>query len=909
MPKMRLGWYAGASTALAGTVVLSAFYQRANFYSAMVYLAQSNFCLLVLVNFSLFLYSSFVYGLTRLFFGPLRAVEVEQLTERAWFAITETCLAMTIFREEIGAWFLVMFAALVTGKVWGWIGDGRVEILEQQPPANPRLFHLRLSVSLSLSFIYDIYILRYAINTVIQQARPNMMVMFLFEFAVLATCSWRTGARYALSLTEQNIQESQKRTRLAERRREIREEREVIIRRRQAAEAAGEPVSDNQEPLPHEDDIDEMDIEVPGWSAKGEWVLWLDLITDMIKLGIYVAFFFMLLTFYGLPIHIMRDLFMTSRDFVKRLGALLRYRKAIQEMNKYPDATEQELSREDTCIICREEMRPWDAENNQGAIDRVRPKKLPCGHILHLGCLKSWLERQQVCPTCRSPVTGGDAVRPAQQRAAGLRIDIGGARPGGQQQPPANGGDIAAQGQQDGAGVNPQRAAGPRIFNLGPIRFGFGANNQQVQELAQQFGMPRGGFNQGGAPPAAPNAPPAVAHHAAVPAPAHQLTGDNFQNIGILIQQVDQMIQREVQSLQSTQQELQTIQLLHAELQRLRSRQHLQDQAQPGQAQPAVSPSLHRPQTPAWAQTPTWAQNPTFPPTPAVAPTSATAPTPAVAPTPSLAFSSALAQYQQNLAALNQYQGHTPLPNVPPRNQSPFMARHGASSVATPIPAGSAELPDGVVIPPGWSLLPLQRLDGSSSSTQPSVQGDTQTTNGEGSSVFQTNAPTAQHLSAESQNNEVQSAGVFPQAAQTEEQPTPRSVLTAQFTRVVDPPNVVAPSPRMPNWGGSAQLFGNTARLDQAESTSHTETPAEAFVNSSAAIESNSQLGSGVEAKAAVSREPSESSESSEASESSDQDDSPAETSLDGKGKGRAVTVEDANDEDGDEDEAENAEN
>jgi hypothetical protein len=47
MPKMRLGWYAGASTALAGTVVLSAFYQRANFYSAMVYLAQSNFCLLV----------------------------------------------------------------------------------------------------------------------------------------------------------------------------------------------------------------------------------------------------------------------------------------------------------------------------------------------------------------------------------------------------------------------------------------------------------------------------------------------------------------------------------------------------------------------------------------------------------------------------------------------------------------------------------------------------------------------------------------------------------------------------------------------------------------------------------------------------------------------------------------------
>lgn len=230
-----------------------------------------------MVNFSLLLYSSLVYGLTRIFYGHLRAIEVEQLTERAWFAITETCLAMTIFREEIGAWFLVMFAALVTGKIWGWIGDGRVEILEQQPPANPRLFHLRLSVSLTLSFIYDIYILRYTINTVIQQARPTMMVMFLFEFAVLATTSWRTAARYALSLTEQNIQESQKRTRLAERRKEVREERENIIRQREAAASNGEEVSND--PLPSEDDVDEMDIEVPGWEAKGEFVLWLDLVT------------------------------------------------------------------------------------------------------------------------------------------------------------------------------------------------------------------------------------------------------------------------------------------------------------------------------------------------------------------------------------------------------------------------------------------------------------------------------------------------------------------------------------------------------------------------------------------------------------------------------------------------------
>ena len=85
-------------------------------------------------------------GLQRLFYGPLRPIEIEQLYEKAWFAITETCLAMTIFREEVGGWFLVMFVCLLIGKVWGWIGEGRVEILEQQPPSNPRLFHARLSV-------------------------------------------------------------------------------------------------------------------------------------------------------------------------------------------------------------------------------------------------------------------------------------------------------------------------------------------------------------------------------------------------------------------------------------------------------------------------------------------------------------------------------------------------------------------------------------------------------------------------------------------------------------------------------------------------------------------------------------------------------------------------------------------
>ena len=34
----------------------------------------------------------------KIFFGRLRAAEFEHLMERAWYAVTETCLAFTVFK-------------------------------------------------------------------------------------------------------------------------------------------------------------------------------------------------------------------------------------------------------------------------------------------------------------------------------------------------------------------------------------------------------------------------------------------------------------------------------------------------------------------------------------------------------------------------------------------------------------------------------------------------------------------------------------------------------------------------------------------------------------------------------------------------------------------------------------------
>ena len=219
-------------------------------------------------------------GLQKLLYGPLRVIEIEQLYEKAWFAITETCLAMTIFREEVGFWFFVMFVSLLIGKVWAWIGEGRVEILEQQPPANPRLFHFRLSSSLLLSTAFAFYMLNHSVQTVREQAEPNMMVMFAFEFAVLTVTSLSTALRYTISLREMAIIKEQTKIRLQERQARILRDQEEA--RQNAAGPGNTHISDvGSSSAEINPDFEEDDVEVPGWEDKGRWIFYLDLATGL----------------------------------------------------------------------------------------------------------------------------------------------------------------------------------------------------------------------------------------------------------------------------------------------------------------------------------------------------------------------------------------------------------------------------------------------------------------------------------------------------------------------------------------------------------------------------------------------------------------------------------------------------
>lgn len=479
---------------------------------------------------------------------------------------------MTIFRGELGGWFLVMFVCLLVGKVWGWIGEGRVEFLEQQPPANPRLFHTRLAASLLLSVLFNAYMLEYCIVTVLEQARPDMMVMFGFEFAVLTILSGSTAARYAISLVEIFITHQQTKAKIEESRAEIRAAREEATRQHEQSGASGSPAN-----LPDENDVNELELDVPGWEEKGRWVFYLDLATDFLKLTVYLTFFAILFTFYGLPIHILRDVVVTIRSFGRRIIDFMRYRNATRDMNeRYADATVEEVAREEVCIICREEMTSWQQPPAQGPAgrprripERLRPKKLPCGHILHFSCLRSWLERQQNCPTCRRPVI---APRNAGLAGDGARVN---AAPG--VQPNLPGGNQAADPN------GPQRDGVPRarVYQFGPFRIGFGAGrgdlfhniHRQIHQgnapLQQPVNVnPHGarqiGFGFGFGRPAP--APVPGAHPTSIPT-------SNVANMQNQLQQMEQHITQEISSLRVTAEQLHVVRMLQTELQRLRSLQ------------------------------------------------------------------------------------------------------------------------------------------------------------------------------------------------------------------------------------------------------------------------------------------------------------------------------------------------
>jgi len=316
-------------------VVMNAYYQKKQFYPSVVYITKSSPCMAVLYVQAFVVVIITGKFMIKLFFGQLRAAETEHLIERSWYAVTETCLAFTVFRDDFSPRFVALFTVLLFLKCFHWLAEDRIDYMERSPLIS-FLFHIRAVSFTALLAVLDLYFISHAYQNTLYKG-PSVQLVFGFEYAVLLTAVIHVFVKYVLHAVDL-----------------------------------------------HRDNP---------WENKAVYLLYTELVLSCVKVVLYFLFLAIMIKVHTFPLFIIRPMYMTVREFKKALSDVVLSRRAIRNMNTlYPDATADDLSTSDNvCIICREEM-------------HTLCKKLPCNHIFHTSCLRSWFQRQQTCPTCRMDV-------------------------------------------------------------------------------------------------------------------------------------------------------------------------------------------------------------------------------------------------------------------------------------------------------------------------------------------------------------------------------------------------------------------------------------------------------------------------------------------------------------------------
>ncbi|KAM3329942.1 hypothetical protein ACQJBY_026770 [Aegilops geniculata] len=360
---IRLQTYAAFSLLATTSAVYYAFSSREQFYPAMVYLSSSNICFVLLLNTGLVAMCTTWQLVKRIFLGTLREAEVEQLNEQSWREVVEILFAVTIFRQDFSVAFLAMVAALLLVKALHWLAQKRVDYIETTPSV-PMLSHIRIVSFMVFLLAVDCIFLSRSLMPLIKNREASVAIFFSFEYMILATSTISIFVKYVFYVSDM-LMEGQ-------------------------------------------------------WEKKAVYTFYLELISDLVHLSLYMLFFVAIFLNYGVPLHLIREMYETFRSFRICVSDYVRYRKITSNMNeRFPDATADELNASDaTCIICREEM--------------TTAKKLLCGHLFHVHCLRSWLERKHTCPTCRAPIVPPDNGRTAsaQQHGAQPGVQLGIGAPG-----------------------------------------------------------------------------------------------------------------------------------------------------------------------------------------------------------------------------------------------------------------------------------------------------------------------------------------------------------------------------------------------------------------------------------------------------------------------------------------------
>jgi len=417
---------------------------RQQFYLAVVYVQSSKLSYIIFGNAIIALAVSTFSLLTKLFLdGGLRPNERDAIGENIRWDVTETCLALTIFRSELDVVTAVMFLGLVVVKCLHWsaelrgshlrmteevfvypddedLGGNNNDANNAQTRAKSwyqriprlRMTHIRYYLFLCTLLIVDLLAVAHCALSVATDG-PSVQILFGFEFAIMLISAASSLMSYNLHVIDGLM---------------------GFLHHWAEGEHHHNPVGGMAEPTANEGDANtnngpEQEADAaqaqqpqqqqqqrpksiagillkhfanPWRDQRATFSFVIELQAQAAKFLFYVVFFAIVFTYYGMPINIFREVYVSFQQLRRRLIAFNNYRRLTTNMEKRFESVtdEEELDRlGHTCIICRDQM------DLLGGC-----KKLPgCGHAFHTHCLREWLVQQQTCPTCRADIAANEA--------------------------------------------------------------------------------------------------------------------------------------------------------------------------------------------------------------------------------------------------------------------------------------------------------------------------------------------------------------------------------------------------------------------------------------------------------------------------------------------------------------------
>ncbi|KRZ15147.1 RNA-binding protein NOB1, partial [Trichinella zimbabwensis] len=257
--QVRYGHLLVFSLLLTAAVVLNAFHQRKQFYPSMVYLSKSN-------------------------------ASVTHIADRAMFAVTETCLAFTIFRDDFSPRFVAQFTQLFFFKCFHWMAEERIDYMERSPVITT-LFCARVMGLIAILSAVDSYHISHAYFTTLQKGATPQIV-FGFEYAILLTVVFHIAVKYVLHRV------------------------------------------DLRQPHP--------------WENKAVYLLYFELVIVFLRVLLYAIFICVTMQLHTFPLFSIRPMYLALKTLKKAIMDAILSQRAIRNMNSlYPDVTAEDLSRGD----------------------------------------------------------------------------------------------------------------------------------------------------------------------------------------------------------------------------------------------------------------------------------------------------------------------------------------------------------------------------------------------------------------------------------------------------------------------------------------------------------------------------------------------------------------------------------